>query len=95
MTAFAAFGGILFGYDTGTISGIIQMEDWLKKFGHPVPVTSTNPYGLGITTSKESLVVSILSAGTFFGASLVLVLLGRLLILAVNLRRSCRCSVRR
>lgn len=25
MTAFAAFGGILFGYDTGTISGIKEM----------------------------------------------------------------------
>jgi hypothetical protein len=26
MTAFAAFGGILFGYDTGTISGIKEMK---------------------------------------------------------------------
>ena len=66
-TSFAAFGGILFGYDTGTISGLQQMPDWLHTFGHPVPVTSTSPDGYGISSSQRSLVVSILSAGTFFG----------------------------
>ncbi len=66
-TAFAAFGGILFGYDTGTISGLQQMPDWLRTFGHPVPVSKTFPDGYGISSSQRSLVVSILSAGTFFG----------------------------
>ncbi|KAI0246702.1 MFS monosaccharide transporter [Lactifluus subvellereus] len=70
MTAFAAFGGILFGYDTGTISGIQQMPDWLRTFGHPVPVSSSFPDGYGISSSQRSLIVSILSAGTFFGALL-------------------------
>ncbi|KAH9978312.1 MFS monosaccharide transporter [Russula compacta] len=70
MTAFAAFGGILFGYDTGTISGLQQMPDWLHTFGHPVPVSSASPDGYGISSSQRSLVVSILSAGTFFGALL-------------------------
>ncbi|OCH87378.1 MFS monosaccharide transporter [Obba rivulosa] len=65
MTAFAAFGGILFGYDTGTISGIIQMNDWLSVFATPTG-DPTTPYVL--SSSRESLVVSILSAGTFFGA---------------------------
>ncbi|KAH9965623.1 general substrate transporter [Lactifluus volemus] len=68
MAAFAAFGGILYGYDTGTISGLQQMPDWLRTFGHPVPVSSTFPDGYGISSSQRSLVVSILSAGTFFGA---------------------------
>jgi hypothetical protein len=67
-TSFAAFGGILFGYDTGTISGLQQMPDWLRTFGHPVPVSSTFPDGYGISSSQRSLVVSILSAGTFFGS---------------------------
>ncbi|KAH7122635.1 high affinity glucose transporter RGT2 [Dendryphion nanum] len=57
---FVAFGGVLFGYDTGTISGILAMPYWLKSF-------STNAEGT-ITASEDSLIVSILSAGTFFGA---------------------------
>lgn len=64
MTAFAAFGGMLFGYDTGTISGIIQMNNWIMTFGKPDSNSST---GYSVSTSRESLVVSILSAGTFFG----------------------------
>ncbi|EPT04899.1 hypothetical protein FOMPIDRAFT_1021676 [Fomitopsis schrenkii] len=74
MTAFAAFGGILFGYDTGTISGIIAMPDWLKLFGEPCPSdiidTTTCTDGFYLVSSRQSLVVSILSAGTFFGALL-------------------------
>lgn len=27
--AFAAFGGILYGYDTGTIAGLQEMQYWL------------------------------------------------------------------
>ncbi|KAF8603792.1 MFS monosaccharide transporter [Ceratobasidium sp. AG-I] len=65
MTAFAAFGGILFGYDTGVISGIKEMPDWLQTFGHQ---TASGAYA--IATKEESLIVSILSAGTFFGALL-------------------------
>ncbi|KAI0047132.1 AmMst-1 [Auriscalpium vulgare] len=68
MSAFAAFGGILYGYDTGTISGIQQMPDWLKTFGHPVTPSDTFPHGYGISSGTQSLVVSILSAGTFVGA---------------------------
>lgn len=67
MVSFAAFAGILFGYDTGTISGITAMKDWLELFGHSVPVDTDHPYGLAITSSQQSLVTSILSAGTFFG----------------------------
>lgn len=65
MTAFAAFGGMLFGYDTGTIAGIIQMKDWVRTFGEP---DGSSPTGYSVSTSRESLVVSILSAGTFLGA---------------------------
>ncbi|POR38849.1 Putative glucose transporter rco-3 [Tolypocladium paradoxum] len=62
---FVAFGGVLFGYDTGTISGIIAMPYWQDTFS----TGYRNPSGhLDITTSQESAIVSILSAGTFFGA---------------------------
>jgi SP family sugar:H+ symporter-like MFS transporter len=64
---FAAFGGILYGYDTGVISGIQTMDPWLRQYGHPVPVSETYPGGYGLTSGQQSLVVSILSVGTFIG----------------------------
>lgn len=36
--------------------------------GHVVPVTEDNPSGYALTSSQRSLIVSILSAGAFFGA---------------------------
>jgi MFS transporter, SP family, sugar:H+ symporter len=67
MVSFAAFAGILFGYDTGTISGITAMKDWLRLFGQPTNDLTNHPTGYMITSSQQSLVTSILSAGTFFG----------------------------
>ncbi|CAM9014175.1 unnamed protein product [Wickerhamomyces anomalus] len=65
---FAAFGGILFGYDTGTISGVLAMPYVLKHFPKDQPGVNG---GEGVFSSSEhSLIVSILSAGTFFGALL-------------------------
>lgn len=52
---FAAFAGILYGYDTGTISGIQEMPYWKNEFGNP-------------DANRISLIVSILSVGTFFGS---------------------------
>ncbi|KAG2360202.1 monosaccharide importer [Suillus spraguei] len=71
MSAFAAFGGIVFGYDTGTIGGIIAMPDWLTTFGVYDPSAASTPgVNYYLPTANKSLVVSILSAGTFFGALL-------------------------
>lgn len=61
---FVAFGGILFGYDTGTIGGILAMTHWVEVFSTNVNDRG-EPY---ITNDQSSLIVSILSAGTFFGA---------------------------
>lgn len=54
------------GYDTGTIGGILAMRYWLDEFstGYIDPKTGQ----LGITASQSSEIVSLLSAGTFFGA---------------------------
>ncbi|KAH0148929.1 putative glucose transporter rco-3, partial [Aureobasidium melanogenum] len=58
--AFASFGGIFFGYDSGYINGVT---------GSPVFVEIIEGAGAtALTGSHNSLITSILSAGTFFGA---------------------------
>ncbi|KAK3348507.1 hypothetical protein B0H65DRAFT_523499 [Neurospora tetraspora] len=62
---FVAFTGLLFGYDTGTINGVIAMKYWQQNFS----TGYTDVKGeLTISPSQQSLIVSILSAGTFVGA---------------------------
>lgn len=60
MCVFASFGGIFFGYDSGYIGGIQGMDYFIHVIDGP-NATSLTPW-------KASLIVSILSAGTFFGA---------------------------
>lgn len=67
MCAFAAFAGVLFGYDSGYISSVLAMAEFKRHYGHPVPL-SNDPSGYNYTSPQQSLIVSILSAGTFFGA---------------------------
>jgi sugar porter (SP) family MFS transporter len=64
--AFASFGGIFFGYDSGYINGVTGAKVFVQLIDGP-----KNPDGTvrtALTSSHNSLVVSILSAGTFFGA---------------------------
>ncbi|KAI4158347.1 MAG: hypothetical protein LQ342_007516 [Letrouitia transgressa] len=63
---FVAFGGVLFGYDTGTIGGILAMQYWRDLFstGYINPKDEKKD----VSPSQSSEIVSLLSAGTFFGA---------------------------
>lgn len=62
---FVAFGGVLFGYDTGTIGGILAMPYWQDLFSTGYRNSSGH---LDVSPQQSSAIVSILSAGTFFGA---------------------------
>jgi MFS family permease len=60
MCAFASFGGIFFGYDSGYINGVNGSKLFIQQVEGVGATTLTTPH--------TSLITSILSAGTFFGA---------------------------
>jgi hypothetical protein len=74
MCAFAAFGGIFLGFDSGYINGVMVMA--MKFFIHtftglPYPPADSTPAELAtfnVPAGRQSLIVSFLSEGTFFGA---------------------------
>ncbi|KAJ7731327.1 general substrate transporter [Mycena maculata] len=73
MCVFAAFGGIFFGYDTGWMGGVLGMPFFIQmytKLPYPAePFSAANiPADFALPAWEKSLMTSILSAGTFFGA---------------------------
>lgn len=69
--AFAAFGGIFFGYDTGWMSGVLAMPYFIRQYTHlpyPDPNDDAAVKAFHLPASDQSLTTSILSCGTFFGA---------------------------
>jgi sugar porter (SP) family MFS transporter len=72
MCAFASFGGIFFGYDSGYISGVMGMNYFIHLFtGMEIPAADASKAvkdAFVLPAWKKSLITSILSAGTFFGA---------------------------
>jgi len=60
LCAFASFGGIFFGYDSGYINGVLGSDIFI----HAVEGSGAKE----VSASHTSLIVSILSCGTFFGA---------------------------
>jgi sugar porter (SP) family MFS transporter len=74
LCAFAAFGGIFFGYDTGWMSGVLGMPFFITQYtGLQYDYETRQPIGVSPTefalpSSTKSLMTSILSCGTFFGA---------------------------
>lgn len=72
--AFAAFGGIFFGYDTGWMGGVLAMPYFINQYtGLPYPDPKSPNYKIdkaafALPASNQSLLTSILSLGTFLGA---------------------------
>lgn len=69
--AFAAFGGIFFGYDTGWMSGVLAMPYFIRQYTnlpYPDPNDDAAVKAFHLPASDQSLTTSILSCGTFFGA---------------------------
>jgi MFS family permease len=60
LCAFASFGGIFFGYDSGYINGVNASAVFVQLVEGSGAKALTSPH--------QSLITSILSAGTFFGA---------------------------
>jgi len=72
MCAFAAFGGIFFGYDTGWMGSVQGMHYFITQYtGLPDPgpgASDAVKKAFSLASWQKSLTTSILSAGTFFGA---------------------------
>jgi sugar porter (SP) family MFS transporter len=72
MCAFAAFGGIFFGYDTGWMGSVQGMPYFITQYtGLPKPgpdASDAVKKAFSLASWQKSLTTSILSAGTFFGA---------------------------
>lgn len=63
MGAFLSIGGLLFGYDTGQISGFQEMSGYLQRFGE-----YSEQKGWHFSPLRNGLIVGLLSVGTLIGA---------------------------
>ncbi|KAK5171500.1 hexose transporter hxt5 [Saxophila tyrrhenica] len=64
MGMIVSIGGLIFGYDTGQISGFLEMDDFLQRFGN---TTGANG-GPAFTNVRSGTIVGLLSIGTLLGA---------------------------
>lgn len=90
--AIAAFGGFSMGYDSGTISGIVNMKNFIESFGD-----NQSTGGKLLSDTKTGLILSLFNIGCIFG-SLVLAKLGdthgrRIGIIVSSIIYICGCTI--
>ncbi|KAI1788235.1 general substrate transporter [Ganoderma leucocontextum] len=66
LAVLASMGGFIFGYDTGQISDILLMDDFLLRFSNCSD--PQNASTCSFTVVREGLIVALLSIGTLVGA---------------------------
>ncbi|KAJ3532615.1 hypothetical protein NM688_g7395 [Phlebia brevispora] len=66
LAVLASMGGFIFGYDTGQISDILLMDDFLERFAQCKDHTDVTTCKFSIV--REGLIVALLSIGTLIGA---------------------------
>lgn len=61
MAMLVAMGGFIFGYDTGQISGFLEMNVFLERFGEFTGVSTAHPSGYYFTNVRSGLIVGLVS----------------------------------
>lgn len=56
MGAFVSIGGIIFGYDTGQISGFLEMKNYLRRYGE-----ADGKGGYEFSNVRSGLIVGLVS----------------------------------
>lgn len=65
MVFIVSLGGMIFGFDTGQISGFLEMPDFLARFGNTTDPATGAP---AFTNVRSGTIVGLLSIGTLIGA---------------------------
>ncbi|OAG07169.1 general substrate transporter [Paraphaeosphaeria sporulosa] len=65
MAVLVSMGGFIFGYDTGQISGFLEMPDFLDRFSDTTDPQTGDP---AFTHGRSGTIVGLLSIGTLIGA---------------------------